>query len=159
DEPIRSPGSAGLCASLLNTNGDAHPDVAIASSSATALLLGNGDGTVGSPVSYSGGEMHDSIVTGDFDGDGEEAVALSCCDSVCVKPSLGNGTLAPFHDRYLVDGEVDSLIGADLNGDGATDLAAVALRHVGAGTVVTLVILLGQGNGSFVNAASYSLPS
>jgi len=53
-------------------NGDGIPDLAISneSSSTVSILLGKGDGTFQSQVSYATGAYPYSVAVGDFNGDG-----------------------------------------------------------------------------------------
>jgi len=128
---------------IADVNGDGHLDLAVAnacqsSSDCTtgtvSVLLGNGDGTFQSPVSYSsGGFGTGSIAIADVNGDGypDLAVVNGCrnnrnvCTTGTVSVLLGNGDgtfQAPV--AHLTGGVYAQLVTiADLDGDGRLDLA------------------------------------
>lgn len=112
-------------------NGDGKPDLAVADSGdpelpgGVFLLLGNGNGTFGSPdfaPAYIGGEFPESLALGDFNGDGK--VDLAEDDGYQqVETFMGNG------DGTFVNGSsfysntsYDSIFAADFNNDGLSDL-------------------------------------
>jgi hypothetical protein len=92
--------------------------------SSVSVLLGNGDGTFGAPVTYQVGVDPAAVVVGDFNGDGiaDVAVANSLSNSVSVLFGNGDGAFRNAVD-YLVGIDPRSLVAADFNGDGALDLA------------------------------------
>ena len=98
-------------------------------------------------------EAPDSIVSGDFNGDGipDVAVANHLSNSVTVLLGNGDGTFAP--SALLGTGLYPySIVVADFNGDGNLDLA---LANIGSDT---LTILLGHGDGTFtVSTVTLSL--
>jgi FG-GAP-like repeat/FG-GAP repeat len=102
------------------------------------------------------GEVLDSIVTADFNGDGKPDLAvtepcgtdINCSTyhgSVAILLGKGDGTFhiapSPSVDQYP-----GALAVGDFNGDGKPDIAV--LTYVGA----TVVILLGKGDGTFTAA-------
>jgi hypothetical protein len=102
------------------------------------------------------GEVPNSIVTADFNGDGKPDLAVSepCgtdtgCNTyhgnVAILLGKGDGTfhVAPSH---AVDQYPGALAVGDFNGDGKPDIAV--LTYVGA----TVEILLGKGDGTFTAA-------
>ncbi len=102
------------------------------------------------------GEVPDSIVTADFNGDGKADLAVTepCgtdtqCNtyhgSVAILLGKGDGT---FHaaPSPAVDQYPGALAVGDFNGDGKPDIAV--LEYAGA----TVVILLGNGDGTFTAA-------
>ena len=133
-------------------NGDKKIDLAIVNSSAddVTVLLGNGSGSftpapgspvpipVGTGVPYGG--MPDSIVAGDFSGDGDTDLAVAnwngTSDNVAVLEGDGHGgfTNAP-GSPYAANGNPESLVVGDFNGDGHADLA-VANPYQGVVTVL-----------------------
>ena len=110
------------------------------------VLLGNGDGSFrmaprSAPLRANGLQL------GDFDGDAKvDAVVYRAGQGgLTLVPGNGDGTFARDRQRPIaVDGGINSVVAADLDGDGHLDLAV--------GTSGTLVVLLGQGDGSFVPA-------
>jgi hypothetical protein len=126
-------------------NGDGKADLAVANyDAAVSVLLGNGDGTFGSPVDYAlPGSTPNSVAVADFNGDGITDLAiLSSTNGVIVLLGNGDGTFqAPLNTA--AGAEPDWLSVADFNGDGKADLAV--LDFAGG----NLSILLGNGDGSF----------
>jgi hypothetical protein len=153
--------SGGLYAfsvAVADVNGDGKPDLLVTNecfssgncaNGSVSVLLGNGDGTFQTAVSYgSGGEDAWGVAVGDMNGDGKPdlVVANECASSGCANGSvsvlLGNGD-GTFQTALATStpelGGVQSLAVADFNGDGRLDVAS------GAGNV----LLLGNGDGTF----------
>jgi hypothetical protein len=87
------------------------------------VLLGNGDGTFGPPVSYPIGPTAGTVVAADFNGDGILDLAVNRDGTVQVLPGNGDGTFRTSPVRYAAAAGVNqTLAAADLNGDGSTDL-------------------------------------
>jgi hypothetical protein len=122
-----------------------------------SILLGNGDGSFQSPVSYgTGGQYSLSLITGDFNGDGQLDVAVvNQSSSVSILLGNGDGTL-----QSAVVTSAGSLnfgiAAADFNGDGKTDIA-LAYYDTGANSGFAQVFLSGA-NGS-LSAAGGPYPS
>jgi hypothetical protein len=124
------------------------------------LYLGRGDGTFTAGVMLPAGDTPGTIVTGDFNNDGNAdlAIANSLEDAAHNKTLslyLGNGdgtfiastldvTVLPF---YLAVG--------DFNGDGKTDL--VAFPQNDQSSSGTGEVLLGNGDGTFTVGQSFFL--
>jgi hypothetical protein len=164
---------------IADLNGDGKLDVVFAGNVAgrggvVGVLLGNGDGTFQTPVSYSTGAWgNDSVAIADLNGDGypDLVVASECLTDECsgdrsgaVSVLLGNGDgtfRAPAN--YGSGGwEASSVAIADLNGDGYPDLAVSNLCQLSANCPVEgappgeVSVLLGNGDGTFQTAVSYS---
>ena len=144
-------------------NGDGYLDIAAASASGVSVLLNKGSsapGTLSAPVSYAiqPGQISCPIASGDFNGDGKQDVIV--CENSPNGPSLlavlygnGDGTLqAP----QTTSGGGTSLLAADLNGDGITDIAYI-YQNTSPETGYSLNVLLGSTSGSFATGASISL--
>jgi hypothetical protein len=93
------------------------------------VLLGNGDGTFGAPISYNAGATTGTgpatLAAADFNGDGvlDLAVANPSTGTVSVLLGRGDGTFqAPL--SYAIGPGPSALAAGDFNGDGFPDLAA-----------------------------------
>ena len=133
-------------------NDDGFKDVAVAlygdgnqDLGGAAILLGSGDGSFEPARRFAAGILPRSLAVGDFDRDGRTDVAVVSWGtdvgdaSVAILLGLGDGTFTP-PTRFAVGSWPESVVAADLNGDGLLDLA------VGQATVS---ILLGRGDGTF----------
>jgi len=132
---------------VADLNDDGRPDLIAAGGNAVSVLLGNGNGTFQTQQSYAVGAGAASLAVADLNGDGKldlivSGVGLSALNAMSILLGNGNGT---FQNQiaYFLDGSPVSIVAADLNGDGRTDLAVV--DQLGN----SLGILLGNGNGTF----------
>jgi len=159
--PAASYGSGGQypdSIAVADVNLDGKPDVLVAnyytgngnSTGTLGVLLGNGDGTFQSAVSYgSGGVGDNSVAVGDVNGDGKpDLLAANQCASTCANGALGvllgngDGTFqsAIASATPVVNSDFfEALALADFDGDGKLDVAC------GAGDF----IVLGNGDGTF----------
>ena len=124
-------------------NGDGKTDVVVATTTGNNIhvLLGNGDGTLQTEVTYFAGGNPVDVVTADFNGDGKADVASVSGSDVNIFIANGDGTLKPRVNLPL-GFQPSKLNLTDFNNDGKIDLAVL-----GGGN--TLSILLGNGNGTF----------
>jgi hypothetical protein len=131
-------------------NGDRHVDLAVANgiSSDVSILLGVGDGTFHDQVRYSEGTYiyPDSIVVGDFNGDGtlDLATGNNNTNDVGVLLGRGDGTFLPVVKSSIGDLPA-SLVAGDFNGDGHVDLAFADFYSN------AVKVLAGAGDGTFPN--------
>ncbi len=137
-------------------NGDGKQDIAVANwtvGNTIGVLLGNGDGTFAPAVTYnSGGYAANSIVAGDFNGDGKLDLAVLNVGNNCVGVLLGNGdgTFSAATTYSTGGATAEAIAVGDVNKDGIPDLA---VTNYGSGTVG---VLLGNGDGTFAAATTYS---
>jgi FG-GAP-like repeat/FG-GAP repeat len=172
-----SVGSFGGALAVADVNGDGKPDAvlgiqcnstsACSGHSQVAILLGNGDGTFRSPVTYdAGGYADQSIAIQDVNGDGypdivtaNQCSTWSCPDTGVAGVLLGNGD-GTFRSAmsYHSSGTASSIAIADVNGDGKPDLVLGNFCQSGfcSNAGVTADVLLGNGDGTFRTAVTYA---
>jgi uncharacterized protein (TIGR03437 family) len=129
-------------------NGDGHEDLAIINAATTPsqvlILIGNGDGTFNtvSPPSFPVGNGANSIVVGDFNGDGipDLAVANGADNTVSILMGVGSGFFQQAFN-YPTGPSPDGIAVADFDGDGLADLAVATANGVS--------VLIGNGYGAF----------
>jgi len=128
-------------------------DQACHHSGTVTVLLGNGDGTFQSAVSYPVGRSPLSIVAGDLDNDGNLDVAETdkLDNTVSVLWGNGDGSFQKTASTFATDGGPNSVIAADFNRDGLLDLA-VANRGTN-----DVSILLNSGKRGFAGAKNYDV--
>ena len=146
----------------LDMNGDGKPDLAVvggngvASYFSVSVLINRGDGTFPNRSTYSVPQYPYSVVLGDFNGDGKPDIAVTCYDDPGqVSVLLGNndGTFQSHLDTTT--GTYPSAIAAgDFNADGKLDLVVIETLTSSS----ALATLLGNGDGTFQNNISQTIP-
>jgi hypothetical protein len=115
-----------------------------------AILLGQGDGTFGSPTQFSVGQTPNSIKIADFNRDGFLDIVVGNQDSNTVSILLGNGNGTFQAATNFAVGSFPSAVAVgDLNRDGILDLAVANF-----GNPQQVTILLGDGAGSFTSGTA-----
>jgi hypothetical protein len=140
-------------------NHDGRPDLATANAGDgyggfedVTVLLGNGDGTFGSPQSLTAGAQPVALAVGDFNGDGaaDLVVVNQGSSDLSLLLSNGDGTFRP-EIRFgqglgsSVQSAANIAVG-DFNGDGHLDLAVPVTAPS------EVAVLLGNGDGTFRSA-------
>ena len=138
-------------------NADGRPDLAVANQTSNTLsvLLGQEDGTLGTHAPRIPVEAAPySVVIGDFNADGRQDLVSANFGSggVSVLAGQGDGTFSP-QSRIAAGDQPSTLAVGDFNGDGRADVAvANGTYNLGYGA-----ILLGQGDGTFNQGASFGV--
>lgn len=129
-------------------NADGKQDVLFGSTNPQVahLLLGNGDGTLGTAQRVDALASH-RLVVGDLDGDGDSDVVRAKLygSAVSVSLSNGDGTFAAAVDHAVGVGLVSVEL-ADLNRDGRLDIVAASPTEANTDGVS---VLLGLAGGAF----------
>lgn len=149
-------------------NGDGIPDLAVATNgdennnyaAGVTILLGNGDGTFQAAASQATGTNPVSVVVGDFNGDGNADLAVATSGNgfapqsgpITVLLGNGDGTFTAAPASPAPQGEPQSAVAGDFNGDGLPDLAVASWNG-------TLTVLLGNGDGTFAVSATSPIPT
>jgi Bacterial Ig-like domain (group 3)/FG-GAP-like repeat len=146
-----------------DVNGDGKPDLVVANahSNTVGVLLGHGDGTFAPAVTFdSSGVFPDSVAIADVNGDGVPDIVVvdQSSDIAAVLLGNGDGTFRTGASYYAGRGPISVAV-ADINGDGKPD---IVVADCGADIFCptsapgAVSILLGNGDGTFQAAVSYS---
>jgi FG-GAP-like repeat/FG-GAP repeat len=154
----------GLAQSLAvgDFNGDGKLDVAavIGGTSAVSIFLGLGNGSFAAPVQHPTGPMllsppYHNVLVGDFNGDGKLDLAAATDNGIAILLGNGNGTFQPFTlvPSLLSYAPGDELVAlADVNSDGKLDIIKSTQTGI-------INVALGNGDGTFRQAAAFQIPS
>ncbi len=149
---IKGLGKQPLALIVDDFNNDGHNDIVTANygSANINFLSGNGDGTFAAPVHFATSAHPTALAVADFNGDGHLDLAVSDATTRVASILLGNGSVAPAQEfgkriRLALPGlhAATSIIAADFNGDGITDLG------FGNTASTDFSIALGAGNARF----------
>ena len=158
-------GNSTVAATTGDFNGDGKLDVlTLDNSSDLNVILGNGDGTFQTPISLNiaaSGFFPEAIAVGDFTSSHLLDVAVWAMNATTgnseVHIYLGNGTGSlTYKATYAVPNSStfnpspNSLVAADVNGDGKLDLVALTPYN-------GVFIFLGNGDGTFQAPVAYTI--
>jgi hypothetical protein len=136
-------------------NNDGRPDLVFSylttQSEGIDVLLGNGDGTFGSPISTSGPYAGESIAVGDVNGDGKEDLVVTGqggLTTVTVLLGTGTGRFKPAKYPSYDAWNAGEAALADFNGDHKLDLAIADIFQE-ENVPTQLSVFLGNGDGTF----------
>jgi hypothetical protein len=144
-------------------NGDGTPDLAIApnayqNESTVGVLLGNGDGTFQTPVSYPTLDYVSSIAIGDVNGDGTRDIATANDYSATVTVLTGNGdgTFRAKVNYGVGGGGPLSVVIGDVSGDGKPE---ILVSNLGGATPNSgsVSILMANADATFQSTRDYSV--
>ncbi len=154
-------GPSPLSIAVGDFNNDRVVDLAVANfvdeqtTGPVTVLLGNGNGSFQSPVSYSAGLVPQAIAVGDVDNDGN-ADLLVACDGygnipgkLAVLRGNGDGTFGTAA-HYSAGVNPFSIAVGDFNGDGYIDVA------IADETQLSVEVLLNNRAGAFPSATPYA---
>jgi YD repeat-containing protein len=140
---------------VVDLNGDGHPDVVagVRSSTDLSVLLGNGDGTFQVQQRVPAGIFAGSVSVGDLNGDGKPDLTVATTSSSNqISTLLGNGDGTFQAPQLLTVGVFpSSLVVLDINSDGMPDIVTANLNSG------DISILLGTGAGTFQAEQRYAV--
>jgi hypothetical protein len=151
-------GPAGMA--LGDINGDGSTDIIVGNTgdNTVSVLLNNGHGgfTAQTPVTLASGAIPLNVALGDINGDGKLDMVVDDIqdDTVVVLLGDGAGHFTPKSTFIFGSGGTgtvatspQSVTLVDINGDGILDIVTSAYQN----HVSTVVVFLGNGNGTFQN--------
>ena len=166
--PLSSSATYPSSLAVADFNGDGSPDLVVTESNSVntmAVLLNNGSGSFTVNQAYPlGGFDTPTVVAGDFNSDGKADIvsssfaAQSATGDGIIGVLLGNGDGSMEAAQQLTPAPVpQSLVAADLNGDGISDLVGMENCYQGncSSQQGGVVVLLGLGNHQFGSATEY----
>ncbi|HUE51960.1 MAG TPA: FG-GAP-like repeat-containing protein [Terriglobales bacterium] len=153
---------------VADLNGDGKRDLVVANCGegctfgmgTVGVLLGNGDATFQTAVTYgTGGVGADSVKVADVNSDGKPDLLVANLDSSTVGVLLGSGD-GTFQTAVTYGSGgyfAESIAVADVNGDGKLDvLVANSCGDTACSLPGTVGVMLGNGDGTFQAAVPYS---
>jgi len=146
-------------------NGDGNLDLAMILDNENStppylsVILGNGDGTFQAPVNSSGINNLQSVMTGDFNGDGKIDLLLNVnstsSNSISLLFGKGDGTFQSQLSQTLPLNSTPTFV-ADFNGDGKPDLLSYTFTST---TTSSQLFLNTGGPTATATASGISIPA
>ena len=129
-------------------------DSSCATNGTVSVLLGNGDGTFQTALTYDAGGSGSGIAVGDVNGDHKLDLLVANSYGIGILLGNGNGTFQSVVTYEVGGSGTTSIATADVNGDGILDLLVAngCATDCNNGTVS---ILLGNGDGTFRSPIVY----
>ncbi|MGA3041686.1 MAG: choice-of-anchor tandem repeat GloVer-containing protein [Bryobacteraceae bacterium] len=149
--PYNPPTSGAITAG--DVNHDGKPDLVVAAnanSDGICVLIGNGDGTFQNGVFYTQGSNTGAtaVAIGQFIANDSGDVVMGTGNGAYVYLNNGDGTFAT--PVLYGPGWIDSIVVADINGDGKNDLM------VSSYLASAVWVMLGNGEGGFTAGSSFA---
>jgi len=139
-------------------NGDGRWDLATVNGTSddVSVLLGNGNGTFRSAVSFGVGKIPLALIAEDMDRDGvlDLVLALSGSDQVVVLKGDGKGLFQKVTNQTAGKGTT-FIASHDLNGDGWSDVVAINSGRFGYYPPFNVSVLLNDGTGKLKEPMVY----
>ncbi len=136
----------------LNRDGNFDVVATNPQTASVSMFLGRADGTlapaVNVPVGVAGGSRPYAVVIADFNGDGNDDLAISDDTSRTIIVRLGHGdaTFGPEVPYEILGGQDYFIVARDMDGDGKLDLVSANRSSD------DVSVLLGRGDGTFRKA-------
>jgi uncharacterized repeat protein (TIGR01451 family) len=139
---------------LADFNRDGNPDAAVANgaTNTVSVFLGKRDGSFGTKTDFVVDPSPNSLVIADFNRDGFQDIATPSAETgeVSILLGKGTGTFTSAVNSTAGSLGISALRLGDFNRDGITDLAMIAN--------VSVILIVGTGNGHFTTFTSIDLP-
>ncbi len=127
-------------AAAADFNRDGKLDMVTAGAS-TCVLLGNGDGTFGAPITAQANTDSRALAVGDLNGDGIPDLVTNGINNNLIYVQLGNGD-GTFQTATTLSGAAVDMALGDFNGDGKLDLVFTEDSSI-------IFVYPGNGDGTF----------